>query len=179
MFPTLSDFLRILFLGSYTHVLAYLRTLPSIPEQPETLPRAVQQLGPQSPSRLESLLELCDEASYLGLEALYKLCCREINRVQRAPLPTCVGGTLRGKTGSVRSFHTLVEQQCQPHQEVRPSELRASKGSSNARTPVKSATRESSSSSSCENKDLLVVRERSRERRGRKYEVGSPPPGWI
>ncbi|KAG8218852.1 hypothetical protein J3R82DRAFT_4531 [Butyriboletus roseoflavus] len=156
----------------YTHVFAYLR---SPPEQPETLPRAVQ-LGSMSPSRLESLLELRDEASYLGLDELYALCCHEINRSHRSPLPTAAGRMLRGKTGSVHSLRTLVEQ-CQPHQEAKLSELRVSKGNSSART-AKSATRESSSSSSCENKDVSV-RERSRQVKGSKYEMGSPPPGWI
>lgn len=138
------------------------------------LPRAVQ-LGSTSPSRLESLLDLRDEASYLGLDELYALCCQEINRSHRSPLPTTAGRMLRGKTGSVHSLRTLVEQ-CQPHQEAQPSELQVSKGNSSVRT--KSATRESSSGSSFENKDV-TIRERSRQVKGIKYEIESPPPGWI
>ena len=154
---------------SYAHVLSYLRSLPSTPERPEALPRAVQ-VGLQSPSRLESLLELCDEADFLGLEALSNLCRQEISRVQRTPTSTCLGGSgiFRGKTGSVRSFRTVVEQ-CQP-QDVRSSELRTSTGSASVTT--KSVTRDSSP-----DKDLL--RERSKEKTGLRYEVGSPPPGWI
>ncbi|KAH0840129.1 hypothetical protein J3R83DRAFT_1106 [Lanmaoa asiatica] len=162
-------------LGSYVHVLAYLRSLPGTPERPEVLPRAAQ-LGSMSPSRLESLLELRDEASYLGLVELYKLCCHEISRFHRSPLPTtstAAAGVLRGKTGSVHSFRTVIEQ-CQPHPEVQPSELQpVSKGNGGART-AKFAFRDSGSSSSCENKDVLV-----RQGRGVKYEMRSPPVGWI
>jgi hypothetical protein len=61
----------------YPHILAYLRTLPASPDCPPTLPRAVQLLP--FPSRLETLLELRDEARYLGLEELYKLCVIEIS----------------------------------------------------------------------------------------------------
>jgi hypothetical protein len=160
----------------YAHVLAYLRSVPSTPQHPEALPRAVQaQLG--SSLRLESLLELRDEASYLGLTELEKLCCHEIHRFQRSPLSTSAGGTLtRGQTGSVHSFHTLVER-CQSRQEVRPSEPRVSKGNSGGRTPT-SGAREYSSGSSFENKDVLV-RERGRRGKSIKHEVGSAPPGWI
>ncbi|CAL1700726.1 unnamed protein product [Somion occarium] len=61
----------------YAHVLTYLRTPPSTPEHPAILPRAVQ-LNSSSNSRLEALLELRDEARYLDLDELYKLCTDEI-----------------------------------------------------------------------------------------------------
>lgn len=147
-----------------------------MPQHPETLPRAVQaQPGSPSSLRLESLLELRDEASYLGLVELEKLCCHEIHRCQRSPLSTSASGTLRGQ-GSVHSFHTLVER-CQSRQEVRPSEPRVLKGNGGGRT-AKYGARKSSSGSSFENKDVLV-QERERQGKGVKYEVGSPPPGWI
>ncbi|KAF8558771.1 hypothetical protein OG21DRAFT_1493623 [Imleria badia] len=153
----------------YTHVLAYLRSAPSTPEHPEALPRALQ-LGSMSPSRLESLLELADEARYLGLAELEKLCAHELHRCQRAPLSTISDGMPRGQTtGSVHSFHTVVER-CQSRQE-----LRASKGNSGSRRTAKGETREASSGSSFENKDVL----RGRQGRSVKYEVGSAPPGWI
>ncbi|KAI6164912.1 hypothetical protein EDD17DRAFT_1775255 [Pisolithus thermaeus] len=63
----------------YAHILAYLRLLPSSPESPDVLPRAAL-LGSASRARLEALLELRDEASYLGLDELYKLCTHEINQ---------------------------------------------------------------------------------------------------
>ncbi|TCD69664.1 hypothetical protein EIP91_006681 [Steccherinum ochraceum] len=61
----------------YAHILTYLRTLPSTPEQPAILPRPVQ-LTSSSSTRLEALLELRDEARYLDLDELYKLCQDEI-----------------------------------------------------------------------------------------------------
>ncbi|KAN0097250.1 hypothetical protein V8E55_001696 [Tylopilus felleus] len=163
----------------YDHVLAYLRSAPSMPEHPETLPRAVQLGSITSPSRLEPLLELRDEASYLGLVELDKLCCHEIQRFQRAPVPTS-----RAQTGSIHSVHTVVER-CQSRQEARPSESGAPKGNSRGIINSMLTTRESSSGSPFENKNKDVnhasLRERGRQAKNTKYEVpvGSPPPGWI
>ena len=61
----------------YAHILAYLRTLPSTPEHPAILPRPVQ-LTSTSSSRLDALLELRDEAKYLDLDEMYKLCTDEL-----------------------------------------------------------------------------------------------------
>ncbi|KAL0574676.1 hypothetical protein V5O48_007292 [Marasmius crinis-equi] len=64
----------------YAHILAYLRSpVPSSDSGlPELLPRAVQLQSSYTHSRLEALLELRDEAAYLDLEGLYKLCNEEI-----------------------------------------------------------------------------------------------------
>ncbi|KAF8450296.1 hypothetical protein L210DRAFT_3639436 [Boletus edulis BED1] len=160
----------------YTHLLAYLRSAPSTPEHSESLPLAVQLGTSPSDSRLESLHELREEASYLGLVDLDMLCCHEIHRFQRVLLPAfSTGGTPRGKTGSVHSVRTVVEE-CQSRKEPVPSALPLLK--CNGTYTTKSATREYSSGSSFENKHASV-RERGRQRRGIKYEVGSPPPGWI
>ena len=120
---------------------------------------------------------MCSSDLYLGLGQLETLCAHEIHRFQRGPLATLSGGTPRGQTtGSVHSFHTVVEQ-CQSRSDVRASELGVSKGNSGSRT-AKCETRGSSSGSSFENKDVLV-RERGRQGRSVRHEVGSPPPGWI
>ncbi|KAI0347271.1 hypothetical protein BDW22DRAFT_1404881 [Trametopsis cervina] len=65
----------------YAHVLSYLRTPVSTPEHPASLPRGVQLLSSSS-SRLEALLELRDEARYLDLDELYKLCTDELRARQ-------------------------------------------------------------------------------------------------
>ena len=54
-----------------------MRTPASTPEHPAALPRAVQLLSSSS-VRLEGLLALRDEARYLGLDELYKLCTDEL-----------------------------------------------------------------------------------------------------
>jgi len=94
----------------YAHVLAYLRSPPSTPENPAVLPRAVQLTG-SSTSRLEALLELRDEARYLDLEELYKLCNDELRLRQARPSPGPLGLHIRGlssaSSASLRSVTTL------------------------------------------------------------------------
>lgn len=63
----------------YTHILAYLRTPPS-PDQPGVLPRAVRLSHNYLPARVETLLELRDEANFLNLQELVRLCTEEINK---------------------------------------------------------------------------------------------------
>lgn len=74
------------------------------------LPHAVRLNG--SPGRLEALLELRDEASYLGLEELHELCVDELRH--RQPCPNLnLGGLglhMRGfSNASSKSLHTLRE----------------------------------------------------------------------
>ncbi|EPQ59426.1 hypothetical protein GLOTRDRAFT_91023 [Gloeophyllum trabeum ATCC 11539] len=61
--------------ASYAHILTYLRT-------PTALPRSVQLSGcssrTEASARLDALLDLRDEAAYLGLDDLQKLCTEEI-----------------------------------------------------------------------------------------------------
>ncbi|EPT03773.1 hypothetical protein FOMPIDRAFT_1028617 [Fomitopsis schrenkii] len=94
----------------YVHILAYLRSPPSTPEHPAILPRAVQLTGSSS-SRLEALLELRDEARYLDLEELYKLCNDELRSRYARPAPAPLGLHLRGlssaSSASLRSVNTM------------------------------------------------------------------------
>ena len=90
--------------------MAYLRSPISTPEHPAILPRAVQLTG-SSTSRLEALLELRDEARYLDLEELYKLCNDELRSRYARPAPAPLGLHLRGlssaSSASLRSVNTL------------------------------------------------------------------------
>jgi len=92
----------------YAHILSYLRSPPSTPENPALLPRAVQ-LSSSSSARLEALLELRDEARYLDLDELYKLCNDEIRlrTVRPAGLGLHVRGFSSASTTSLRSVTTL------------------------------------------------------------------------
>lgn len=93
--------------------MTYLRALPSTPENPAILPRPVQ-LTSSSSSRLDALLELRDEAKYLDLEELYKLCTDEI-RTRHGPVnPLGLSHHTRGVSNvslaeSRRSLGTLRE----------------------------------------------------------------------
>ncbi|KAH6914850.1 hypothetical protein BKA70DRAFT_556616 [Coprinopsis sp. MPI-PUGE-AT-0042] len=62
----------------YAHILAYLRSTPGA--TPECIPRSVQHSQPTPAARLESLIELRDEAAFLKLEALHRLCVDEIRK---------------------------------------------------------------------------------------------------
>ncbi|PPQ98497.1 hypothetical protein CVT24_003988 [Panaeolus cyanescens] len=85
----------------YAHILNYLRT-PSVRGQPETLPRALQILASNSPaSKLDSLIEVRDEAAFLNLEGLHKLCTDEI-RLRYGPRMHT-----RGNSASAASVHSL------------------------------------------------------------------------
>ncbi|RXW24723.1 hypothetical protein EST38_g1160 [Candolleomyces aberdarensis] len=105
----------------YAHILSYLRSNPGTPENPEVIPRAVLYNSPSQASRLESLIELRDEAAYLNLENLHKMCSDEMVRMRHAPPPKmhARGNSLSGSSGptsmvqslraSVYTLHTLLE----------------------------------------------------------------------
>lgn len=145
----------------YAHILAYLRSLPSSPENPEVLPRAAV-LGSASRARLEALLELRDEASYLGLDELFKLCTREIN--QRHSIFGHSHNTSSCGV-SIRSLHTVVEQN---------SSLPDSRSSQLSNGTSKSGVLSSVS-------HLSGLRRRSASRTRSDSGVASEPPrpGWI
>ncbi|KAG7096894.1 hypothetical protein E1B28_004300 [Marasmius oreades] len=70
----------------YTHILNYLRSSTPPTGVSEILPRAAQ-LQSYSQSRLDALLELRDEAAYLRLDGLLKLCNDEVNQRQHISSP--------------------------------------------------------------------------------------------
>ncbi|TBU32788.1 hypothetical protein BD311DRAFT_653818 [Dichomitus squalens] len=78
------------------------------PEHPASLPHAARLNG--SSIRLEALLELRDEASYLGLEELHRLCVDELRHRQPTPSLGGLGLHMRGfSNASNKSLHTLRE----------------------------------------------------------------------
>ncbi|KAF7332109.1 hypothetical protein MKEN_00091600 [Mycena kentingensis (nom. inval.)] len=104
----------------YVHILNYLRTLePTEGQGPELLPpRAAQ-------ASLDVLIELRDEASFLGLDGLYRLCVDEIALAHRrrmrprTPRTQSSERSLPSMHGSVNSLHTLSEQMPAQHQHSR------------------------------------------------------------
>lgn len=139
--------------------------MPGSPENPEVLPRAAL-LGSASRARLETLLELRDEACYLGLEDLYKLCCEQIN--QRHSLLSHSRDVSSSTAVSVRSLHTVVEQ-VPLTREGRSSRL----SSDTARSEPGSISQDVPRRSSLHGeRSVSKIQE---------YGVGpkSPPSGWI
>lgn len=93
--------------------MSYLRaSIPSLPYAVRLFPTT---RGSFSPSRLETLLELRDEAAFLGLSDLQKLCDEDL-ATAFAAASTAVSGSEEGEDGrdSVHSTHTL----CEPSTEV-------------------------------------------------------------
>ncbi|KAI0068731.1 hypothetical protein BV25DRAFT_1833909 [Artomyces pyxidatus] len=86
--------------ASYDHILTFLRSPPTTFDHTSTLPHAVQ-LQSYSTARVDALVALRDEARYLGLDELCRLCGEEL--LARQP-------HMRGNSsGSIRSMHTLRE----------------------------------------------------------------------
>ncbi|KAF8165292.1 hypothetical protein B0H34DRAFT_671177 [Crassisporium funariophilum] len=96
----------------YPHILAYLRAAP-VPGQPELLPHSLQR-HISTHSRLESLVEVRDEAAFLNLEGLHKLCTDEI-RIRYGPRlhvrsnSASSGGSIHSLHASVYSLHNILE----------------------------------------------------------------------
>ncbi|KAJ7498864.1 hypothetical protein FB451DRAFT_1117609 [Mycena latifolia] len=143
----------------YVHILAYLRSPGASPGGPEVLPPRAAQAG------LDCLLELRDEAAYLGLDGLHKLCVEEI-RQRHGPRPRSTRGHSSGSSihslhASVSSLHTMLERVERQHS--RPASKDSTVDEMGARSPP---TPES----------WAGRRVRSQTRHG---SLRSPPAGWI
>jgi hypothetical protein len=166
--------------------MAYLRSAPSTAECPTTLPRAVQLISSSS-SRLDALLELRDEASYLDLDELRQLCDAEIHQRESIISHTRVGST--GSDRSVHSVHTFRERpSSEPHRADRLSiearrdsivthrsapKERGSVATGSTEQIVQPATALPSHSRSQSHGRLRTAPLRSPTLRA------TPPPGWI
>ncbi|KAF6762265.1 hypothetical protein DFP72DRAFT_600735 [Ephemerocybe angulata] len=133
----------------YAHILSYLRSSPSTPENPEVIPRAVLYQTSSQAARLESLIELRDEAAFLGLDALHRMCVDEMIRMRHAPKTHARGNSgsvpsstsIQSLRASVYTLHTLLER------------VETDNRSSVASLPVPELIRGSLSNSTREHKD--------------------------
>ncbi|TFK43479.1 hypothetical protein BDQ12DRAFT_731497 [Crucibulum laeve] len=168
----------------YTYILNYLRSPVGSLECPEILPRGVQ-LHSSSHARLDSLIELRDEAAYLKLDDLHKMCTDEI-RLRHGPRfhtrgnsSTSTAGSVHSLHASVYSLHTLLERV--------ESDIRSSTSNHRGSDPCDSNHQGGKDSTS----DVVTIPARSpptpqswegprRNRsRGRHSPSRSPPAGWI
>lgn len=88
------------FISRYTHILTYLRSRIAAPDHPEVIPRAVL-YQVSAHARLESLIELRDEAAFLKLDGLHKMCVDEIRKGHAPKIHA------RGNSTSINSVHSM------------------------------------------------------------------------
>ncbi|KAI0650794.1 hypothetical protein C8Q79DRAFT_998560 [Trametes meyenii] len=109
--------------GPYAHILAYLRSPHSSSDSPTPLPHAARLNG--TAARFDALVDLRDEAAYLGLAELQSLCTDELRNHQHQHQPHRTGthahapgglglglhmrGFSNASNHSTRSLHTLRE----------------------------------------------------------------------
>lgn len=163
--------------------MSYLRSAPSTPECPATLPRAVQLISSSS-SRLEALLELRDEASYLDLDELQQLCHAEIHQRESIFSRTRVGSTDSDR--SVHSVHTFRDRpSSEPHRADGPP----NEAHRDSIVTHRSAPKERGSVATKSTEHIVqpaATHSRSRSY-GRQRNAplrspplsATPPPGWI
>ncbi|KAJ3736295.1 hypothetical protein DFJ43DRAFT_989286 [Lentinula guzmanii] len=188
----------------YLHILNYLRSPVGNSDAPEVLPRAVQLHPTNSQSRLEGLLELRDEASYLDLDDLYKLCSDEIRQRQPVLQPRLPRTHSRGQSSnstdagygvdsqhtSFSSMHTLLDRSAQSPSRVRARELstisddRASVKASNEcasdfHPPVQTTSKRSPPTPESWKDGRNSGSSTSIRGARRKDLMRSPPAGWI
>ncbi|KAJ7368361.1 hypothetical protein DFH08DRAFT_947282 [Mycena albidolilacea] len=149
----------------YVHILNYLRSPRASPEGPEVLPPRAARAG------LDNLLELRDEAAYLGLTDLHKLCVEEIRHQHRPHRPRSTrapssSGSIHSMHASVSSLHTMVEERNE-----------AQHWRSASKDSVDELGKRSPPSRSLPTESWTGGRHvRSQTRHG---SIRSPPAGWI
>jgi hypothetical protein len=99
----------------YKHILNYLRSSPSSCH-PDILPRSLQfpTQDTSSESQLENLIEVRDEAAFLNLAGLHKLCVDEIRlrygpRFHARDNSASSRLSIQSLQASVHSLHTVLE----------------------------------------------------------------------
>lgn len=161
--------------------------------QPDSLPRALQLINSSAiQTRLDNLIEVRDEAGFLGLEDLQRLCTEEIRMRYGPRLHTrgnSAGGSVHSLHASVYSLRTLSE-----HSETDLTNLPTTPPPQSAdiaistlvrksKAPAKTTKETSPSRSSPPTPQswegpILEQRSQSRQSKVREY-AKSPPAGWI
>ncbi|KAF8339001.1 uncharacterized protein EI90DRAFT_3040014 [Cantharellus anzutake] len=97
----------------YIHVLAFLRSVTAAASARPSLPRGLLQMPASSAARMEALFELREEARFLGMVTLEKLCDEEILRRQQNRQLGLSRGT--SSASSSKSEMTCVSKSAHTH----------------------------------------------------------------
>ncbi|KAF8655312.1 hypothetical protein AX16_003209 [Volvariella volvacea WC 439] len=165
----------------YVHVLNYLRSASCTSTVDEILPRSVQ-LQSSSYTRLEALLELRDEAAYLELQDLHRLCTEEL-RVRQVPR----AATRAANSGPPRSQQASIVNLLQSVQDDIQATQRTSTNSASHHKGAPSLTNHPSETPSHSNSQRPPTPQSWRGcSRGRSVSQNQPPPiqpppgaGWF
>ncbi|KAF8812495.1 hypothetical protein BYT27DRAFT_7133201 [Phlegmacium glaucopus] len=158
----------------YKHILNYLRSPPS-PYHPDILPHSLQFLtqSTSSESQLEKLIEVRDEAAFLNLDSLHKLCVDEIRLRYGPKFHTRDNSassrlSIQSLQASVHSLHTVLER---VETDLRNNVLPYSSDISHP-SPQEAVGRSPPTPQSW---DGPLIQQTQQSRQGLK----SPPAGWI
>ncbi|KAF8621660.1 hypothetical protein AX15_007674 [Amanita polypyramis BW_CC] len=169
----------------YAHILAYLRSTPSSNATPPTLPVKVQLVHNYTQERLETLLELRDEAVFLNLVDLYRLCEDELRSRQGTILfsrhyshDSNTLGSVHSQHASVYSLHTLIER---VENDVQSNLCLSNTSIAKERRPGSGDSKHDSEMQGARQIPTPESWTNSRGRStGRQYSPPRPPPaGWI
>lgn len=173
----------------YAHILTYLRSSSNRKgDQEVTLPFKVQLVHNYTQERLETLLELRDEAAFLNLVGLQKLCEEELQSRQGTILihrsydhDSNTLGSVHSQHASVYSHHTLIER---TEGDLRPHSCSSSKSAIKDRHLQRSDSKGSKHDSEPRRARQVPTPESWTEPRGkttrhRRSPSRSPPAGWI
>jgi len=168
----------------YAHILNYLRT-PVMPGSSDCLPRSLRLAGsPNTASTLDALIDVREEAAFLGLDSLYRLCSDEI-RQRYSPKQMHARGNSSSNVNvhnSTHSLHTLVERAETPLNNT----LSSSSTGSTSSAPVKPKPQRMNTDPKGPVPVPAVVPEQhiSLHKKANASvsslaALTSPPPGWI
>lgn len=166
----------------YKHILNYLRSSPS-PYHPDILPPSLQFLTQDTSSeyQLENLIEVRDEAAFLNLDSLHKLCVDEI-RLRYGPKSHTRDNSassrlsIQSLQASVHSLHTVLERvETDLRNSVLPCNSDTSSHSSSQEAAAVRSPPTPGSPPTPQSWDGPPIQRTQKGRQSPK----SPPAGWI
>jgi hypothetical protein len=163
--------------ASYSHILSYLRCPSHSSQGPDCLPRNVK-LQTCVPSRLDALLDLRDEACYLGLENLFRLCTDELR--QRLSSQSNQNSRRNTSQSSLHSLN-LLNHPLKPTVECSPPDERGEEWDARQGSGEQAGSPTTERNSSLDEPGRILMTPLSMHRRSDDSgdHIGSMDPGYL